>query len=54
LRWKEQRALTVKRGQDWITQFRRLAHVKSGMAAQHIRQLYKAKALPRMLYAADI
>ncbi|KAJ3925428.1 MAG: hypothetical protein NXY57DRAFT_1070359, partial [Lentinula lateritia] len=54
LRWKEQRALTVKRGQDWITQFRRLARVKSGMAAQHIRQLYKAKALPRMLYAADI
>ncbi|KAJ3899174.1 hypothetical protein F5879DRAFT_926447 [Lentinula edodes] len=39
--WKEQQALTVKR-------------VKSGMAAQHIQQLYKAKALPRMLYAVDI
>ncbi|KAJ3991630.1 hypothetical protein F5050DRAFT_1581062, partial [Lentinula boryana] len=54
LRWKEQQAIMVKRGQEWLTQFRRLARSKDGMAASHIRQLYKAKALPRILYAADI
>ncbi|KAJ3832989.1 hypothetical protein F5878DRAFT_547345, partial [Lentinula raphanica] len=54
LRWKEQQAIMVKRGQEWLTQFRRLARSKDGMAASHIRQLYKAKALPRILYAADV
>lgn len=54
LGWKEQHARMVKRGQDWITQFRRLSRMKDGMVAQHIRQLYKSKALTRMLYAADV
>ncbi|KAJ3792543.1 hypothetical protein GGU11DRAFT_693288, partial [Lentinula aff. detonsa] len=46
LRWREQQAVMVKRGQEWLTQFRRLARSKDGMAASHIRQLYKAKAHP--------
>ncbi|KAJ3746914.1 hypothetical protein EV360DRAFT_57298, partial [Lentinula raphanica] len=54
LRWKEQQAIMVKRGQEWLTQFRRLARSKDGMAASHILQLYKAKALPRILYAVDV
>ncbi|THU77756.1 hypothetical protein K435DRAFT_812178 [Dendrothele bispora CBS 962.96] len=40
----------IRRGQAWVTQFRRVAKVSEGMAAQHIRQLYKSKAIPRMLY----
>ncbi|KAF5392001.1 hypothetical protein D9757_003364 [Collybiopsis confluens] len=54
LRWKEQHALMVKRGQGWLVQFRRLARMKDGMVASHIRQFYKSKAIPRMLYAADV
>ncbi|THV00898.1 hypothetical protein K435DRAFT_793735 [Dendrothele bispora CBS 962.96] len=50
LRWKQQHALMVRRGQAWVTQFRRVTKVSDGMAAQHIRQLYKSKAVPRMLY----
>ncbi|THU98863.1 hypothetical protein K435DRAFT_619091, partial [Dendrothele bispora CBS 962.96] len=48
--WKQQHALMVQRGQAWITQFRRVAKISEGMTAQHVRQLYKAKAVPRMLY----
>ncbi|KAJ3897957.1 hypothetical protein F5879DRAFT_761188, partial [Lentinula edodes] len=53
-RWNEHHSLMVKRGQLWVSQFRRVAQMKDGMVAQLVRQLYKAKALPRMLYAADI
>ncbi|KAE9389568.1 hypothetical protein BT96DRAFT_763620, partial [Gymnopus androsaceus JB14] len=54
LRWKEQHSVMVKKGQGWLVQFRRLARMKDSMAGKHIRQLYKAKAIPRMLYAADV
>ncbi|KAJ3930414.1 MAG: hypothetical protein NXY57DRAFT_866461, partial [Lentinula lateritia] len=54
LRWNEQHAAMVKKGQQWVAQFRRVARMRDGMVAQLVRQLYKAKALPRMLYAADI
>ncbi|THV06999.1 hypothetical protein K435DRAFT_621119, partial [Dendrothele bispora CBS 962.96] len=54
LRWKQQHALMVKRGQAWVTQFRRVAKVSEGMSAQHIRQLFKSKAIPRMLYGACV
>ncbi|KAJ3738438.1 hypothetical protein EV360DRAFT_76901 [Lentinula raphanica] len=54
LKWREQQATMVKKGQDWLNQFRRLACSTDGMAASHIRQLYKVKALPQILYAADV
>ncbi|KAJ3777928.1 hypothetical protein FB446DRAFT_608877, partial [Lentinula raphanica] len=54
LRWNEQFAAMIKKGQQWIAQFKRIAGLKTGMTAQLIRQLYKAKALPRILYAADV
>ncbi|KAJ3745531.1 hypothetical protein DFH05DRAFT_1364046, partial [Lentinula detonsa] len=54
LRWNEQHAVMVKKGQQWISQFKRITGLKTGMTAQLVRQLYKAKALPRILYAADI
>ncbi|KAE9384393.1 hypothetical protein BT96DRAFT_767517, partial [Gymnopus androsaceus JB14] len=42
------------RGQGWIVQFRHLGRMKDGMAGHHICQLFKSKAIPRMLYTADI
>jgi ribonuclease HI/exonuclease III len=54
LRWKEQRASALKKGQDWMTQFARLSRVSSGIATRYMRQLYLAIAIPRMLYAAEI
>lgn len=54
LRWKEQHSVMVKKGQGWLTQFRRLARIKDSMAGKHIWQLYKAKAIPCMLYTADV
>lgn len=54
LRWKEQHAVMLKRGQGWITNFRRLSKMKDGMAGKHIRQFYKSKAITQMLYAADV
>ncbi|THU94079.1 hypothetical protein K435DRAFT_669085, partial [Dendrothele bispora CBS 962.96] len=54
LRWKQQHALMVRHGQTWVTQFRRVAKIAEGMTAQHIRQLYKSKAVPRMLYGACV
>ncbi|THU99557.1 hypothetical protein K435DRAFT_794817 [Dendrothele bispora CBS 962.96] len=54
LRWKQQHALMVRRGQAWVTQFRRVAKISEGMMAQFIRQLYKTKAVPRMLYGACV
>ncbi|KAJ3897595.1 hypothetical protein F5879DRAFT_775927, partial [Lentinula edodes] len=54
LRWNEQHIAMVRKGQQWVAQFRRVVRMRDGMVAQLVRQLYKAKALPRMLYAADI
>ncbi|KAJ3792137.1 hypothetical protein GGU11DRAFT_693889 [Lentinula aff. detonsa] len=54
LRWNEQHTTMIKKGQQWISQFRCIAGLKTGMTAQLIRQLYKAKAIPRILYAADV
>jgi ribonuclease HI/exonuclease III len=54
LRWKEQGAVALKKGQDWITQFARLAKTTKGIATKYMRQLYLAIAVPRMLDAADV
>ena len=54
LRWKQQGAVSIKKGQDWIIQFGRLSRASKGIATKYMRQLYIAVALPRMLYAADI
>jgi ribonuclease HI len=53
LRWKEQAAAALGKGQDWLVQFGRLAKVTKGTSAKNIRQLYTSIALPRILYGAD-
>jgi ribonuclease HI len=54
LRWKEQGAKAVAKGQEWVARMGRLARVSRGVATPHLRRLYIAVALPRMMYAADI
>jgi hypothetical protein len=54
LYWREQGAVALKRGQDWILQFGRLSRTTGGVAGRYVRQLYNAIAVPRMLYAADV
>jgi hypothetical protein len=53
LRWKEQGAHAIAKGQDWVARMGRLARVSRGVAAPLMRRLYIAVALPRILYAAD-
>jgi len=54
LKWKEQAALAISRGQSWVSRFRRLSKISRGAAAPAIRRLYEAIAVPRMMYAAEI
>jgi ribonuclease HI len=54
LRWKEQGALSLKRGQDWVTEFQRISRAAGGIASIHMRCLYMAIAVPRMLYGAEV
>ena len=44
----------MAKGTVWVTQFCRLSKPTIGMPPNYARQLYKAIAVPRMLYAADI
>lgn len=54
LRWKEQGAMVVRRGDDWVTKFRRVAQVTKGIPKRYIKQAYEGMAIPRMLYGADV
>ncbi|SJL06791.1 uncharacterized protein ARMOST_10133 [Armillaria ostoyae] len=54
LRWKEQGTAAIKKADDWITQFRRLARMSSGVTRESMRLTYISIAIPRILYAADV
>ena len=54
LRWKEQNAAALAKGQDWVLQFGRLSKPTKGASRSNMRRLYLAVAVPRMLYAADV
>lgn len=54
LKWREQAANAIKKGQEWINGFRRLSKVSAGAATPAIRQLYTAIAIPKMLYGAEV
>ena len=54
LRFKEHTNYTLAKGTTWVNQFWRLSRPTVGMPPRFARQLYKAIAVPRMLYAADI
>ncbi|KAF8581763.1 hypothetical protein K439DRAFT_1353068, partial [Ramaria rubella] len=44
----------VARGTDWVLQLRRLAKSNHGMPLCHIRKVYNAVAVPRILYPTDV
>jgi hypothetical protein len=54
LKWKEQQAAALAKGQRWLLQFGRLAKMTNGIKAPYMRKLYLAIAVPRMLYGADL
>jgi hypothetical protein len=54
LRWREQGAHAIAKGQEWVARMGRMARVSRGVTSNYLRQLYMAVALPRILYAADI
>ncbi|KAF7337390.1 RNA-directed DNA polymerase from transposon X-element [Mycena sanguinolenta] len=53
LTFKEQAAAAVAKGQEWVVNFKRLGRVAGGAGMNHIRQLYLAICIPRMLYGAE-
>ena len=53
LRWKEQSAAALRKGQDWLLQFGRLAKVSKGISMKLTRRLYISMAIPRIFYGAD-
>jgi ribonuclease HI len=54
LRWGQQGAAAVGKGQAWLAKVRRLARTSRGIKAGPMRRLYLATCVPRMLYAADV
>ncbi|GJF00464.1 RNA-directed DNA polymerase from mobile element jockey [Phanerochaete sordida] len=52
--WKEQTNRALNKGLQWVTLFRRMAGGCSGVGFKQLRQLYLSKAVPAMLYAADV
>ncbi|KJA12715.1 hypothetical protein HYPSUDRAFT_107258, partial [Hypholoma sublateritium FD-334 SS-4] len=54
LRWKEQGAAALRKGQAWVGQICRLSQTTKGVSRAHMRRLYLSIAVPRMLYAADV
>ena len=54
LRWKEQSAAALRKGQDWLLQFGRLAKVSKGISMKLTRRLYISMAIPRIFYGANV
>ena len=54
LRWKEQMAAALGKGQDWLGQCRRIVRPSGGISGQHMHRLYLSVVRPWMLYGADM
>ncbi|KAJ3511459.1 hypothetical protein NMY22_g15642 [Coprinellus aureogranulatus] len=54
LRWKAQADRAAKKGLDWVNLFKRLARMRFGLNTDLLRHLYKAVAVPKMTYAAEV
>jgi Reverse transcriptase (RNA-dependent DNA polymerase) len=51
LRFKEHANYVLKKGEAYITQYRRLTRPTKGITAKHMRTYYLTVAVPRLLYA---
>jgi ribonuclease HI len=54
LQWRKQDDAAVEKAMKWTLLFRRLASAFHGIRATHMRHLYRAVAIPKALYAADV
>jgi hypothetical protein len=54
LNWKEQAAVALGKGHDWVLQFGRLVRPTKGVSRVNMQRFYLTIAVPQMLYAADI
>lgn len=54
LRFREQGAIAIAKGQTWLSQFRKLARTTGGVAAEHVQEWYILMLMSSMLYAADV
>ncbi|KAJ7353147.1 hypothetical protein DFH08DRAFT_625733, partial [Mycena albidolilacea] len=54
LRWHEQGAAALAKGEAWLIQTARIARASRGIGASDMRRLYLGVCVPRMLYAADL
>jgi hypothetical protein len=54
LNWKEQAAVALGKGHDWVLQFGRLVWPTKGVSRVYMRRFYLMIVVPQMLYAADI
>ena len=53
LRWTTQSRKAIAKATAWILLFRRLTRPASGLSAKHMRQLYLAVVVPKMMYGID-
>jgi hypothetical protein len=54
LRFREQAAHVLAKGQEYMRQFNRLARNSKGVRHKYMRRFYLLVAVPRMLYAVDV
>ncbi|KAJ7321393.1 hypothetical protein DFH08DRAFT_713077, partial [Mycena albidolilacea] len=54
LRWHEQSAAAIAKGEAWLIQTGRIAQALWGIGARNMQRLYLGVCVPRMLYAADV
>jgi ribonuclease HI len=54
LRFKEHVNYALKKGEAYISQYKRLTRPTKGVTAKHMRTYYLTVAVPKLLYAADV
>jgi hypothetical protein len=54
LRWKLQVENVVAKASRWVSLFKRIARNRSGLSSPLLRRLYRAVAIPKITYAADV
>jgi hypothetical protein len=54
LRWREQRAAVIAKGERYVNALRRLTRYAIGLKTQYVRQLYLTVAIPKLTYGLDV
>lgn len=54
LKFDEQAAAALKKGQAYLAQYRRLTQHSKGVGSKYMRRFFQSVAIPKMFYAADV